>query len=171
MMNYNYYSITDHEELLLGFRWECYFWLGKNLRQQKTDAKQSKRRKKYQKIRRIFYRFDQLFFRPMDSIIARIWKQVMIFCAWAVAKAWQFNMDGNKDEAIKCRELAEKYIREGNKEKALKFLAKSNKLYPSKEVEGMEKYLKICKSQRFQASVPVLLVVFVEMSQLAEFIF
>ena len=80
-------------------------------------------------------------------------------------------MDGNKDEAIKCRELAEKYIREGNKEKALKFLAKSNKLYPSKEVEGMEKYLKICKSQRFQASVPVLLVVFVEMSQLAEFIF
>lgn len=55
-------------------------------------------------------------------------------------------MDGNKDEAIKCRELAEKYIREGNKEKALKFLAKSNKLYPSKEVEGKEKYRKICKS-------------------------
>lgn len=46
-------------------------------------------------------------------------------------------MDGNKDEAIKCRELAEKYIREGNKEKALKFLAKSNKLYPSKEVEEL----------------------------------
>lgn len=66
-------------------------------------------------------------------------------------------MDGNKDEAIKCRELAEKYIREGNKEKALKFLAKSNKLYPSKEVEGKEKYRKICKSQRFQVRVPVLL--------------
>ena len=66
-------------------------------------------------------------------------------------------MDGNKDEAIKCRELAEKYIREGNKEKALKFLAKSNKLYPSKEVEGKDKYRKISKSQRFQVRVPVLL--------------
>lgn len=46
-------------------------------------------------------------------------------------------MDGNKDEALKCRELAEKYLREGKKEKALKFLEKSQKLYPSKEVEEL----------------------------------
>lgn len=45
-------------------------------------------------------------------------------------------MEGNRDEAIKCRELAEKYIREGNRDKALKFLQKSQRLYPSKDVEG-----------------------------------
>ena len=46
------------------------------------------------------------------------------------------NMDGNKDEAVKCRRLADKFLKEGNKEKALKFLEKSLKLFPSKEVEG-----------------------------------
>lgn len=46
-------------------------------------------------------------------------------------------MDGNKDEAVKCRQLAEKYHREGNKKKALKFLEKAQKLYPSKEVEEL----------------------------------
>lgn len=45
-------------------------------------------------------------------------------------------MDGNKDEAAKCRLLAEKFLKEGNKEKAVKFLEKSQRLYPSKEVEG-----------------------------------
>lgn len=45
-------------------------------------------------------------------------------------------MDGNKDEAARCRQLADKYLKEGNKGKALKFLEKSQKLYPSKEVEG-----------------------------------
>lgn len=45
-------------------------------------------------------------------------------------------MDGNKDEALKCRRLAENYLKEGNKERAFKFLHKAQKLYPSKEVEG-----------------------------------
>ncbi|XP_078382889.1 dnaJ homolog subfamily B member 14-like [Oculina patagonica] len=46
-------------------------------------------------------------------------------------------MDGNKDEATKCRLLAEKYLREGNKERALKFLEKSQKLYPTKKAEEL----------------------------------
>ena len=45
-------------------------------------------------------------------------------------------MEGNKDEAARCRQLGEKCLQEGNKGKALKFLEKSQKLYPSKEVEG-----------------------------------
>ena len=48
----------------------------------------------------------------------------------------KYKMDGNKDEAAKCRQLAEKYLKEGNKERALKFLEKSQRLYPSKEVES-----------------------------------
>ena len=76
------------------------------------------------------------------------WKQA-ISCAWALGKSWQANMDGNKDEALKCRELAEKYLREGKKEKALKFLEKSQKLYPSKEVEGKWKYCVVYKSALF----------------------
>ena len=45
-------------------------------------------------------------------------------------------MEGNKDEAIKCRRIAEKYLREGNKTKAEKLLKKAQRLYPSNEVEG-----------------------------------
>lgn len=45
-------------------------------------------------------------------------------------------MEGNKDDALKCRRLAEKCLNEGNKEKALKLLEKSLRLYPTKEVEG-----------------------------------
>lgn len=48
----------------------------------------------------------------------------------------KYKMDGNKDEALKCRRLAENYLKEGNKERAFKFLHKAQKLYPSKEVEG-----------------------------------
>ena len=52
-------------------------------------------------------------------------------------------MDGNKDDAMKCRRLAEKYLQEGNTEKARKFLEKSHRLYPSKEVEGWYRSVQI----------------------------
>lgn len=45
-------------------------------------------------------------------------------------------MEGNKDDAAKCLKLAEKFIASGNRDKALKFLAKSIKLYPTKKAEG-----------------------------------
>ena len=46
-------------------------------------------------------------------------------------------MEGNKDDALECRRLAAKCIKEGNKEKALKFLEKSLRLYPTKGVKGL----------------------------------
>ncbi len=46
-------------------------------------------------------------------------------------------MDGNKDDSEKCLRLAEKYIRLGDREKAIKFLNKAERLYPSKRAKGM----------------------------------
>ena len=45
-------------------------------------------------------------------------------------------MDGNKDESERCIHLAEKYLRGGDKEKALKFLNKAERLYPSSKAKG-----------------------------------
>lgn len=47
------------------------------------------------------------------------------------------NMEGNKDEAFKCRRIGEKYLVEGNRNKAEKFLRKAQRLYPNAEVEGL----------------------------------
>ncbi|XP_031572570.1 dnaJ homolog subfamily B member 14-like isoform X2 [Actinia tenebrosa] len=46
-------------------------------------------------------------------------------------------MEGNKDEALKCRHLAEKYLQQGDTDKAIKFLKKAEKLYPSKKVQDL----------------------------------
>lgn len=45
-------------------------------------------------------------------------------------------MEGNKDEAKKCLEIARRSKAEGDKEKAKKFLKKSLKLFPFKETES-----------------------------------
>lgn len=45
-------------------------------------------------------------------------------------------MDSNKDEADRCLELAEKYIREDRYDDAERFVKKAMKLYPTKKVEG-----------------------------------
>lgn len=45
-------------------------------------------------------------------------------------------MEGNRDEAEKCRRLAEKFLTQGDQEKAIKFLKKADKLYPTKDVKG-----------------------------------
>ncbi|KAH7932091.1 hypothetical protein HPB51_029508 [Rhipicephalus microplus] len=41
-------------------------------------------------------------------------------------------MEGNKEESKRCIQLAQIYIAQGHKEKALKFLRKAEHLYPSK---------------------------------------
>ncbi|KAH9361559.1 hypothetical protein HPB48_001436 [Haemaphysalis longicornis] len=41
-------------------------------------------------------------------------------------------MEGNKEESKRCIQLAQSYIAQGHKEKALKFLRKAEHLYPSK---------------------------------------
>ncbi|KAK3707439.1 hypothetical protein QZH41_011916 [Actinostola sp. cb2023] len=46
-------------------------------------------------------------------------------------------MEGNKDEALKCRRLAEKYLGQGDEEKAIKFLKKADRLYPTKQVKEL----------------------------------
>lgn len=45
-------------------------------------------------------------------------------------------MDSNKDEALRCIQVAEKYIREKNKEKSEKFLHKAERLFPTQRAKG-----------------------------------
>lgn len=45
-------------------------------------------------------------------------------------------MEGNKDEALRCVELAEKYLAEGKYDKAEKFLQKGQKLFPTSKAES-----------------------------------
>lgn len=44
-------------------------------------------------------------------------------------------MESNRDEADKCLELALKYIKQGNKVKAEKFVRKAEKLFPSRKIQ------------------------------------
>lgn len=45
-------------------------------------------------------------------------------------------MDSNKDEAARCIDLAEKYIKDKNREKAEKFLHKAERLFPTQRAKG-----------------------------------
>ncbi|XP_011882736.1 PREDICTED: dnaJ homolog subfamily B member 12-like [Vollenhovia emeryi] len=46
-------------------------------------------------------------------------------------------MDSNKDEAERCMELAERFMRERKYEEAEKFARKAQKLYPTKKAEDL----------------------------------
>lgn len=46
-------------------------------------------------------------------------------------------MDGNKDESEHCIVIAQKYINEGDRTKALKFLYKAEKLFPSQRAKDL----------------------------------
>ncbi|CAN7994194.1 unnamed protein product [Ixodes hexagonus] len=50
-------------------------------------------------------------------------------------------MEGNKEESKRCIELAQLYISQGQREKALKFLHKAEHLYPSKLAKDLIEYL------------------------------
>lgn len=58
---------------------------------------------------------------------------MIIYAGWRDSHK---NMEGNKDEAKKCLEIARRYLAKGDKEKAKRFLSKSQKLYPLKEAES-----------------------------------
>lgn len=45
-------------------------------------------------------------------------------------------MEGNKDESERCLAIAEQCIGAGDTEKAIRFLKKANRLYPSKKASG-----------------------------------
>ncbi|KAF7282781.1 dnaJ homolog subfamily B member 12 [Rhynchophorus ferrugineus] len=46
-------------------------------------------------------------------------------------------MESNKDEALRCIEVAEKYIQEKCKEKAVKFLHKAERLFPTQRAKDL----------------------------------
>lgn len=48
-------------------------------------------------------------------------------------------MESNKDEAIKCFEIAREHLSNGNVTDAIKFAKKSIKLFPTKEAESLLK--------------------------------
>lgn len=50
-------------------------------------------------------------------------------------------LEGNKDEAEKCFELSHKYFEQGNREKAVKFSQKAQKLYPCEKFKDFEELL------------------------------
>lgn len=45
-------------------------------------------------------------------------------------------MEGNRDEAEKCINIATKALEAGDKDKAVKFLNKAEKLYPTGRAKG-----------------------------------
>ena len=45
-------------------------------------------------------------------------------------------MEGNRDESIKCIKIAQKCIAAGDREKAIKFLNKAQRLFPSQRAKG-----------------------------------
>ncbi len=61
-------------------------------------------------------------------------------------------MDGNRDEGAKCLRIAEKYIRAGDREKAIKFLHKAERLYPSKRAKGLCVWVSVSASLMSQNS-------------------
>ena len=54
-------------------------------------------------------------------------------------------MESNRDEALRCLRLAEKFLQQGDKDKAAKFGLKAKKLYPSDEAEGMCNFFIFCQ--------------------------
>ncbi|CAD1477136.1 unnamed protein product [Heterotrigona itama] len=62
-------------------------------------------------------------------------------------------MDSNKDEAERCMELAERYLREKRYEEAEKFLRKAQKLYPTKKAEDV--LAKVSKQNQNPESEPI----------------
>lgn len=42
----------------------------------------------------------------------------------------------NKDEAFRCIDIAEQYLKDGNREKAIRFLLKAEKLYSTPKAKS-----------------------------------
>ncbi|KAL5019247.1 hypothetical protein ScPMuIL_004969 [Solemya velum] len=68
-------------------------------------------------------------------------------------------MEGNKDESEKCIRIAQRCMSDGDKEKALKFLEKAERLYPSQKAKELIKGLRTSNDtqsskQTSEASAP-----------------
>ena len=60
-----------------------------------------------------------------------------------------FKMEGNRDESEKCLKLARKFAASGEKEKAIKYVLKADKLYPSAKAKGKVPLIPDCLETRF----------------------
>ena len=49
---------------------------------------------------------------------------------------YRLRMESNRDEAIRCVRLAEKYLIEGHLDRAEKFAGKSQRLFPNEKAKG-----------------------------------
>ena len=49
-------------------------------------------------------------------------------------------MDGNKEESLRCIDLALNYMKLGDRAKAKRFLTKAEQLYPSQKAKGRVRY-------------------------------
>lgn len=45
-------------------------------------------------------------------------------------------MDGNKEESLRCIDLATNYMKLGDRARAKRFLIKAEKLYPTQKAKG-----------------------------------
>ena len=61
-------------------------------------------------------------------------------------------MEGNRDEAEKCINIASKALEAGDKEKAAKFLNKAEKLYPTERAKGTVSIQRRPTSPLFQSA-------------------
>ena len=68
---------------------------------------------------RTYRKHDNLSFRKYDRSLVKLIK-----------------MDGNKDESERCIKIAQKYYSDGDKERAIKFLNKAERLYPTEKAKG-----------------------------------
>ena len=50
-------------------------------------------------------------------------------------------MEGNRDEALRCLEIAKNALAQGDKNKAKKFIFKADKLFPTPQAKGKRKTL------------------------------
>lgn len=60
----------------------------------------------------------------------------------------------NKDEAFRCIDIAEQYLKDGNREKAIRFLLKAEKLYSTPKAKKLLEELKNVSDSTSQPSQP-----------------
>ena len=97
-------------------------------------------------------------------------KLSLLFSMWANRKrryirrrreSTSSKMDGNKDESDRCFEIAKRCIAAGQIEKAVKFLKKAERLYPSQKAKGMTSELRTYRNKGLICEHSVTLPIFI----------
>lgn len=64
------------------------------------------------------------------------YEKVFLLVCWHKFRFY-IKMEGNRDESERCYYLANKYLSQGDLEKAKKFLNKAERLYPTQRAKGI----------------------------------